>query len=181
MFHHYVTARATRAKGHKLHLKVCLKIVKTVLCYQFNKPFFFSKKLESLFVCLFFRILWINVFTYKALNVLATSTDYLEIILDSVSKTFKRCSHHKGDAAIFLGSLWVQMPLASWQLHLWMIHLTNRPVFKCICSEEAVVFQIDTLWATDIFTGSKSRQCKNRCLTFIEIAVAVASEDWLTF
>lgn len=77
-------------------------------------------------------------------------------------------SQSPGDAAIFLGSLWVQMPLASWQLHLWMIHLTNRPVFKCICSEEAVVFQIDTLWATDIFTRSKSRQCKNRCLTFIE-------------
>lgn len=73
-----------------------------------------------------------------------------------------------GDAAIFPGSLRVQMPFASWQLHLWMIHLTNRPVFKCICSEEAVVFQTGTPWAADIFTGRESRQCKNRCLTFIE-------------
>lgn len=29
----------------------------------------------------------------------------------------------------------------SQQLHLWIIHLTNRPVFKCICSVEAVAFR----------------------------------------
>ncbi len=73
-----------------------------------------------------------------------------------------------GDAAIFAGSLHVQMPFALRQLHLWMIHLTNRPVFKCICSEEAVVFQTATLWASDIFAASESRQCKNRCLMFFE-------------
>lgn len=60
-------------------------------------------------------------------------------------------------AAIFFpGLLWVQMSHASWQLHLWMINLTNRPVFKCICSKEAVAFQIGTLWAADIFAGMES-------------------------
>lgn len=74
-----------------------------------------------------------------------------------------------GDAAIFLWR--APSPdafFASWQLHSWMIHLTNRPVFKCICSEEAVVFQTGTLWTADIFSGRESRQCKNSCLTFIE-------------
>lgn len=62
-----------------------------------------------------------------------------------------------GDAALFSGLFQVQMPFPFWQLHLWMIHLTNRLIFKCICSEEAVVLQTGTFEAADIFTAIEKK------------------------
>lgn len=111
-------------------------------------------------------------------------------ISDALSKTVRWMFLHQrpGDAAVFFS--WLALSpdaffffFASWQLHLWMIHLTNRPVFKCICSEEAVVFQAGTLWAADIFTGRKSRLCKKRgsWRSLNHLAETDASGDSATF